>query len=339
MGLTNTMEHTFYEMASEQQLKFLPPGDKELYQAINGRIFLRAPESLTYLKDIDPSRIGRVLVSRKPFREIMDKREDAGAYSWTLCTYPTAGLAKQAKMPLSVYAEQIKKACFLDLKDPVRKWEAIHAQASEIKKWLSGLKVKYLQVTSRNMDLVLTPGDKRKWAGVSGHNIPSFEVFLSPDFRGTDGIYYANLPSFRSGNYVEGVRLVFRKGRVVEADAKKGGEFLKKQVLMDRGASRVGEFSLTDKRFSLIDRFMADTLFDENFGGAHGNCHLALGSSYSDTYSGNPARLTRDMKARLGFNDSALHWDLVNTEPKTVTARLKSGREMVIYEKGAFQNT
>ena len=339
MGLTNMMEHTFYEMASEQQLKFLPPGDKELYQAINGRIFLRAPESLTYLKDIDPSRIGRVLVSRKPFREIMDKREEKGAYSWTLCTYPTAGLAKQAKMPLSAYAAQIKKACFLDLKDPVRKWEAIHAQASEIKKWLSGLKVKYFRVTSRNMDLVLTPGDKRKWAGISGHNIPSFEVFLSPDFRGTDGVYYANLPSFRSGNYVEGVRLVFRKGRVVEADAKKGGEFLKKQVAMDKGASRVGEFSLTDKRFSLIDRFMADTLFDENFGGTDGNCHLALGASYSDTFSGNPARLTRETKARLGFNDSALHWDLVNTEPKTVTARLTNGREMVIYEKGAFQGT
>jgi aminopeptidase len=339
MGLTNMMEHTFYEMASERQLKFLPPGDKELYQAINGRIFLRAPESLTYLKDIDPSRIGRVLVSRKPFREIMDKREEKGAYSWTLCTYPTAGLAKQAKMPLSGYAAQIKKACFLDLKDPVRKWETIHAQANEIKKWLSSLKVKYFRVTSRNMDLVLTPGDKRKWAGISGHNIPSFEVFLSPDFRGTDGVYYANLPSFRSGNYVEGVRLVFRKGRVVEAEAKKGGEFLKKQVAMDRGASRVGEFSLTDKRFSLIDRFMADTLFDENFGGTDGNCHLALGASYSDTFSGNPARLTREMKARLGFNDSALHWDLVNTEPKTVTARLKSGREMVIYEKGAFRNT
>ncbi len=338
MGLTNTMEHTFYEMASEQQLKFLPPGDKELYRAINGRIFLRAPASLTYLKDIDPSRIGKVLVSRKPFREIMDKREEKGAYSWTLCTYPTAGLAKQAKMPLSAYAAQIRKACFLDLKDPVRKWEAIHAQAAGIKKWLSGLKVKYFRVVSRNMDLILTPGEKRKWAGISGHNIPSFEVFLSPDFRGTDGVYFANLPSFRSGNYVEGVRLVFRKGKVVEAEAKKGGEFLKKQVALDKGASRVGEFSLTDKRFSIIDRFMADTLFDENFGGTDGNCHLALGASYSDTFSGNPARLTREMKARLGFNDSALHWDLVNTEPKTVIARLANGREMVIYEKGVFQN-
>jgi aminopeptidase len=338
MGLTHTMEHTFYELADQARLKYLPPGDKELYGGINGRIFLRAPRSLTHLKDIDPSRIGTVLVSRKPFREIMDKREDKGVYSWTLCTYPTAGLAKQAKMPVAEYAAQIKKACFLDLKEPVRKWESIHARATEIKKWLTGLKVKYFRIVSGNMDLVITPGDKRKWAGISGHNVPSFEVFLSPDFRGTEGVYYANLPTFRSGNYVEGVRLVFKKGKVVKAEAKKGGEFLKKQIAMDKGASRVGEFSLTDKRFSLIDRFMADTLFDENFGGPDGNCHLALGSSYSDTFSGNPARLTKEVKGRLGFNDSALHWDLVNTEEKTVTAHLANGRETVIYEKGVFQN-
>ncbi len=98
----------------------------------------------------------------------------------------------------------------------------------------------------------------------------------------------------------------------------------------------MGEFSLTDKRFSLIDRFMADTLFDENFGGSDGNCHLALGASYSDTFSGNPARLTTEMKQKLGFNDSALHWDLVSTEPRTVTARLTNGKELVIYEKGVF---
>ncbi len=336
VALTNTMEHTFYEMAQASQLAYLPPGDRELYQAINGRIFLRAPESLTYLKDIDPSRIGKVLVSRKPFREIMDKREEKGVYSWTLCTYPTAGLARQAKMPLATYAGQIRKACFLDLKDPVKKWETIHAKVTGIKKWLTGLKVKYFRIVSANTDLIVTPGDKRKWAGVSGHNIPSFEVFLSPDFRGTEGVYYANLPSFRSGNYVEGVRLVFRKGKVVEADAKKGGEFLRKQVAMDKGAARVGEFSLTDKRFSLIDRFMADTLFDENFGGKDGNCHLALGSSYTDTFNGNPARLTKDMKNGLGFNDSALHWDLVSTEPKTVIARLANDKEITVYEKGSF---
>jgi aminopeptidase len=105
---------------------------------------------------------------------------------------------------------------------------------------------------------------------------------------------------------------------------------------MDKGSNKVGEFSLTDKRFSKIDRFMANTLFDENFGGKHGNCHLALGSSYSDSYLGTAAELTREQKAALGFNDSALHWDLVNTEKKRVTARLKTGDSIPIYEDGIF---
>ena len=105
---------------------------------------------------------------------------------------------------------------------------------------------------------------------------------------------------------------------------------------MDQGARRVGEFSLTDKRFSRIDRFMADTLFDENFGGKEGNCHVALGSSYTDTYDGDPAEMTAARKKKLGFNDSALHWDLVNTEKKTVTAHLTNGKKKVIYENGIF---
>jgi aminopeptidase len=106
---------------------------------------------------------------------------------------------------------------------------------------------------------------------------------------------------------------------------------------MDKGASKIGEFSLTDKRFSRIDRFMADTLFDENFGGDNGNCHIAVGASYADTYSGDQSKLTAALKKKLGFNDSALHWDLVNTEKKTVSAALTNGKKVVIYEDGMFK--
>ena len=106
---------------------------------------------------------------------------------------------------------------------------------------------------------------------------------------------------------------------------------------MDEGASLLGEFSLTDKRFSRIDAFMASTLFDENYGGMHGNCHVALGASYSDTYAGDQTGLTPERKRELGFNDSALHWDLVNTEPKTVLAELGDGRSVVLYADGEFR--
>jgi aminopeptidase len=172
--------------------------------------------------------------------------------------------------------------------------------------------------------------------GISGHNIPSFELFLSPDWRGTEGSFYADQPTYRSGNYVKGVRLHFRTGSVVKASAEQGEEFLIKQIAMDNGANKLGEFSLTDKRFSKISTFMANTLYDENYGGKSGNCHVALGASYSDTYDGDAAELTPDKKKDLGFNDSALHWDLINTEKKRVVAQLVSGKRVTIYEAGMF---
>ena len=337
MGLTFGMEKGFFEEADDKQLVFIPPGEKELYENVNGRIFLRAPESLTHLKDIDPARIGTVLVSRKPLKDILDKREEQGFYSWTLCTFPTHELAWQAKTTIRHYAAQIIKACYLDKENPVQEWESILNNVHGIKKWLNSLKIKTLHIEAKNIDLTITPGEKRKWSGVSGHNIPSFEIFFSPDWRGTEGTYYANLPSFRSGNYVKGIRLTFQKGAVVKIEADEGEQFAIKQLAMDKGASRIGEFSLTDRRFSRIDRFMADTLFDENFGGRHGNSHIAVGSSYTESYTGNQADMTKQLKEKLGFNDSALHWDLVNTEQKTVTAHLTSGKKLVIYEDGQFK--
>lgn len=337
MAATFRMEKSFYHKAGPQQLTFLAPGDKELYRHIHGRIFLHAPESLTHLRDVDPAKIGKAMVARKPLKNILDGREELRKYSWTLCLLPTEELARQANMPLAQYARQVIRACYLDKEDPVSEWKAIHREVGHIKKALSSLAVKSFHLESDSMDLQITPGEQRKWAGVSGHNVPSFEVFVSPDWRGTEGVYYANLPSFRSGNYVKDVRISFARGKAVAVEAAQGEAFVKRQLALDPGACRLGEFSLTDRRFSRIDRFMAETLFDENFGGKEGNCHVALGSSYSDTFSGNPSRLTPALRKNLGFNDSALHWDLVNTEPKTVTAHMTNGRKTVIYEGGEFK--
>ncbi len=337
LGLTPGMEHHFLEKSNNRQLTFIGPGERELHENLNGGIYLHAPASLTHLKDIDPKRIGKAAVARKALRDILRKREDQKAYGWTLCTLPTEALAKQAKLTLRQYTNQIVRACFLDKTDPAGAWREIHGNAMTVKKWLNSMKVRYYHVESKTIDLKVSPGEHRRWVGVSGHNIPSFEVFLSPDWRGTEGVYYANQPSFRSGNYVEGVHLVFRRGKAVDIEAKKGMEFVRKQLSMDKGASRVGEFSLTDRRFSRINRFMANTLYDENYGGKYGNCHLAVGASYSDAFHGDPSKLTEEKKRKLGFNDSALHWDLVNTEKKTVTAHLKTGKRVVIYENGLFR--
>ena len=335
-NLTATMEQRFFERANNTQITFQSPGEKELFNRLNGGIFLHAPESITHLGHIDPKKIGKAAVARKHLRNILDARDQAGDFGWTLCAFPTKELARHARISMKAYAAQIIDACFLDRKSPVSHWQQIYRQAASIKKRLNSMKVNFYHIESEHVDLFITPGEKRKWVGISGHNIPSFEIFLSPDWRGTKGIYFSNQPSFRNGNIVRGVRLEFKKGAVVNIEAQQGKNFVTRQLAMDNGANKVGEFSLTDKRFSRINRFMANTLFDENFGGEYGNCHLALGASYADTYKGNQKELTREKKKRLGFNDSALHWDLVNTEKKRVVAYLASGKKKTIYENGEF---
>ena len=336
MSPTATMERDFYLRASERQLVFLPPGEKELMSRLNGSIYLHAPESITHLSDVDPKKIGKAAVAQKALRDVLNLREARGSFSWTLCVVPTTELAGQAGISLEEYTRQVVKACFLRNSDPVSKWRYIYDIARSLKKWLNSMKIKFLHIESDNIDLEVNPGEKRQWIGISGRNIPSFEIFVSPDWRGTRGKYHADQPSYRSGNRVEGIRLEFNKGKVIKVSAETGLEFVKKQLQMDKGADKIGEFSLTDKRFSRINRFMANTLFDENYGGKFGNCHIALGSSYANTYAGDSKRLNHALKQKLGFNESALHWDLVNTEKKRVTAHLQTGKAVTIYENGRF---
>ncbi|HBW22894.1 MAG: peptidase M29 [Elusimicrobia bacterium GWA2_56_46] len=331
------LERDFYMYSDAKQRKFTAAGDKEFFGAVNGNIYIHAPASLTHLKGIDTKRQSEVAIARKPLRDLMIKNEEKGKFGWTLCTYPTEELARQAKLSVKEYAAQIAKACFLNEPDPAKKWDRIYKDSTAIKKWLKSLNIDTLRTESGSMDLTVKVGEMRRFLGVSGHNIPSFEIFTSPDWRGTNGIYYANLPAFRGGNYVEGVRLEFKNGRAVKISAKKGDEYVKKIMATDKGAAQLGEYSLTDRRFSGIDKFMADTLFDENHGGGYGNCHVAVGDSYSDTYAGEISGLTKEKKTALGFNNSAVHWDLINTEDKKVTAKLRNGRLATIYEKGQFK--
>jgi aminopeptidase len=336
-NLSSNMEVSFYGKGNDSQLTAIPSGDREFIGGLNGLISLIAPASLTHLQNIDSKRIGQAAVARRFMRDIMEKREQTGEFGWTLCIYPTPALAEAAKLSMADFKAQVVKACYLDDDNPPARWNDIFKEAEKVKAWLNNLTIEHLRIQSKDTDLIVVPGEQRRWLGVSGHNIPSFEIFLSPDWRGTEGVYYADQPSFRSGNFVEGVRLTFEKGVAVKTEAKTGGDFVAKQLTLDEGANRLGEFSLTDRRFSKINAFMANTLFDENFGGPQGNCHVAVGASYADTFSGDQSTLDEGLKKQLGFNDSALHWDLVNTQQKTVTATLKGGKELVIYTDGEFQ--
>jgi aminopeptidase len=209
-------------------------------------------------------------------------------------------------------------------------------ELTSIAKWLESLKIESLHLEGEHVDLRLSPGAKRRFVGVSGRNIPGFELYLAPDWRTVEGVYYADQPSIRWGRLVQGARLEFHGGVAVEAGAERGGTFLSGRLASDGGARRVGEFSLTDRRISRVERFMAHTLLDENLGGEHGNCHIALGGSSAASFAGPADELTQAREEELGFNASGLHWDLVNTEAKRVTATLTGRGRRAIYEDGQF---
>ena len=140
---TPAMERHFYELSSNKQLVFLPPGEKEMMSRLNGSIFLYAPQSITHLSDIDPKKIGRTAVAQKALRDIANQREARGIFSWTLCVFPTAELAEHAGLTIEEYTQQIVKACFLNKTDPESHWRNIYKNAQSIKKWLNAMDVDY----------------------------------------------------------------------------------------------------------------------------------------------------------------------------------------------------
>lgn len=330
------MERDLYALADTRQLKYISAGKKAFERSVSGYIQVWAPVSSTHLEGVDPKRIAIEARAYRPIKDIGDRKTLQGNYGWTLTVLPTKELAALSRMTLSECSQQIIKACYLDHPDPVGKWQEIHQQTKALGRWLGALPIDSFRIESASMDLEIKLGEKRRFMNGCGANIPSFEIYTSPDWRGTRGTYFADLPTLHDGNQVSGIHLRFEKGKVVEAHADSGEDFLHATLRTDSGARAIGEFSLTDKRFSNIDAFIAETLFNENYGGAFGNCHIALGNKYEDAFAGKPSQLTKERSRELGFNSSAIHWDLVNTENKVVTVRLKNGKQQIIYENGMF---
>jgi aminopeptidase len=327
----------FFELASDEQLEHFPGlYTRGLVDQMDHQVTVIAPSDPRSLDKVDPSRIMRRGEAMRPLLDWRGEKENAGRFTWTLGLYGTPGMAAEAGMSVEEYWEQIVHACFLDSEEPLARWREVGERLDETRRWLDALEIERLHVEGEDADLWVSVGERRRWLGGRGRNIPSFELFTSPDWRGTEGWIYCNQPLYRYGSLVKGIRLTFADGRVTAASAEENERVLTEMIATE-GADRVGEFSLTDRRFSRITRFMAQTLYDENVGGAFGNTHIALGRSYQDAYDGDPAPLAQDDWQRLGFNSSSVHTDIVSTTDRVVTATLRGGGERVIYREGEFQ--
>ncbi len=326
-----------YELASDEQLSFFPKKFlKGLVDEIDHTV---AVLSETDKKELDGIDSGKIMAAQKALKPYMDwrrEKEGAGKYTWTLCMYGTQAMADEVGMSLEEYWDEIVKACYLDEPQPAEKWKALYKDLYEYKDRLDALPIEKLHIEAPDTDLWITIGENRKWLGGSGRNIPSFELFISPDWRGTNGKIQFTEPLYRYGNLIKDAYLEFKDGLVVEATASAGEDILKEMIAVEN-ADKVGEFSLTDRRFSRITKFMGETLFDENVGGENGNTHIAVGAAYRDSYTGEQSDVSEEEWDAMGYNNSVVHTDIVATSNRVVTAYLKDGTSQVIYRDGEYQ--
>jgi aminopeptidase len=333
------LERAFYQLASDAQLEYFPAKYRRgVLDEMDHTLFIDGTDYPQAMKGADPQKMMRHQASQMPMMAWRQEKEAAGLLHWTIGLWGTEAMAAEAGLTVERYWEQIITACFLDDPDPIARWRETLERIHGYRDWLNSLPIDRLHLEAEEIDLWIKVGERRRWIGGSGRNIPSFEIFTSPDWRGTNGHVKFSEPLFSHGMIARGVRLEFKDGIVTGATADEGPELIE-QLVAAPGGNKLGEFSLTDSRLSRIDRFMANTLYDENMGGPFGNTHMAVGMSLNDTYDGDPTTVTDAEWEELGYNlSAAVHNDIVSTTDRTVTAVMHDGSERVIYAGGRFQN-
>jgi aminopeptidase len=211
------------------------------------------------------------------------------AKPWVLTLFPTDAYAQDAEMSLEAYADFVYGAVMADEPDPVRAWRALRKEQTGLIARLR--RADTIRIVGPDTDLSLSVKGRRFINSDGRHNMPSGEIFTGPVEDSAEGYIRYDFPVCHAGREIDGIRLVFRGGKVVEAGADKNARFLREMLDMDPGARRLGELGIgTNRR---IQRFTKNILFDEKIGGT---VHLALGKSYPETG---------------GRNRSALHWDMI----------------------------
>ncbi len=285
----------FLRDAAPHQLDYESPILQHEIETIDVLISAWGSSNTKSMSNADPARQARVSKARKKWLTTFMTRNaiqpgKKGCLRWVGTQYPTQSAAQDAEMSLRDYEDFVFDAGMLNEKDPAAAWRKIGAAQQKVADYMN----KVSEVRFRNeQGTDLTVAVKgRKWINCDGRaNFPDGEVFTGPIEDATEGVVQYSFPAVHGGREVEGIRLKFKAGRVVDASATKNEAFLIKMLDQDKGARVLGEIAIgTNYK---IQRYMKNTLFDEKIGGTF---HAAVGSSIRE--SG-------------GINESGLHWDMV----------------------------
>jgi aminopeptidase len=284
------VEEIFFKNADDKQLRYLNPVTKYETEQIDCSIGIWAEANTKSLTHCDPKRIAASAAARREISDLFLRRAAQGKLKWSGTQFPCQASAQDAEMSLGEYEDFVFGAGMLDKPDPIEAWKQVSQRQQRLVDFLNG-KSDYRVVAANGTDIRMSVAGKR-WINCDGHeNFPDGEVFTGPVIDSAQGVVQFSFPAVHDGREVQGVRLRFEAGKVVDASADKGEDFLISMLDMDGGSRFLGECAIGTNY--QINRYTRNTLFDEKIGGT---VHFALGAGYPET--GNE-------------NQSGLHWDMV----------------------------
>ncbi|WP_250008988.1 aminopeptidase [Actinoplanes sp. M2I2] len=266
------------------------------------------------LDGLDPAR-----VAAYPAEESQAMRRAIfGGMRWTVVGAPNPGWARQVfgEPDVERLWQVVGTAMRLDLDDPVAAWQQRAEMLAERGRRLDELELTELRYVGEGTDLTvgLLPGTRWTGGGVVDDagipylpNIPTEEVFTSPDRTRADGVLRMTRPVVISGQVVTGLRVTLAGGRITEVSADEGADVVRAHLETDEGARHLGEVALVDKdsRIARAGVVFHNMLFDENAA-----CHVAWGQSFPFAVAGG-ASMTEQQRVGLGLNMSSVHTDVV----------------------------
>ncbi len=279
----------YFKLASEAQLDWVSPLSEWMVDEADVRIAVGASTNTRELSAIPPERQTRRQAATGELMTRAMKRSAEGAYRWCYTIYPTGAYASESEMSLADYEDFLFGACLADDPEPLSAWTRASEECRRLAEWIEGHEE--VRVTAPGTDITLGVAGRKFIPCAGEHNMPDGEFFTGPVEDSVEGHVSFHLPSVIGGREVAGARLAFEAGKVVDASAERGEEYLIKLLDTDEGARRLGELGIGTNY--AIDRGTRGVLLDEKIGGT---VHMAVGASYPE--SG-------------GTNESAVHTDMV----------------------------
>ncbi|HFI0501505.1 TPA: aminopeptidase [Streptococcus suis] len=298
---------------------------------------------------VDPEKLSRSARAISQALNPMRQATQANKISWTLGAasglewakkvFPNAASDEEA---VDLLWDQIFKTCRIYEEDPIKAWEEHEARLVAKAKVLNDEQFVKLHYTAPGTDLVLGMPKNHLWEAAGSinaqgekfiANMPTEEVFTAPDYRVADGYVTSTKPLSYNGNIIEGIKVTFKDGEIVDVTAEKGDEVMKKLVFDNAGARGLGEVALVPDKSPISQSGVTffNTLFDEN-----ASNHLAIGQAYAFSIEGGTEMSQEELK-EAGLNRSDVHVDfMIGSNKMNIDGIREDGTRVPIFRDGEW---